>query len=168
MRVSPSIRQALAMTALCVSAQALAEPAKIGMITTLSGGGAGLGIDVRDGFMLAVKQSGNKDISVVIKDDQRKPGIAVQLADEMIQSEKVDVLTGIIWSNLALAVVPSAVAQGKFYLSPNAGPSALAGKGCNKNYFNVANANTADVERFADQIVGIIVDKFRDSAIAIG
>ncbi|MEQ6202434.1 ABC transporter substrate-binding protein [Sulfitobacter sp. HNIBRBA2951] len=114
---------------------------KVGMITTLSGGGAGLGLDVRDGFMLAVKQSGNENIEVVIEDDQRKPDIAVQLADKMIQSEKVDVLTGIIWSNLAMAVVPAAVAQGKFYLSPNAGPSALAGKGCNANYFNVAWQN---------------------------
>ena len=99
---------------------------KVGMITTLSGGGSGLGIDVRDGFMLAVK--GNKNISVITKDDQRKPDIAVQLADKMIQSDKVDVLTGIIWSNLAMAVVPATVNQGKFYLSPNAGPSKLAGK----------------------------------------
>ena len=112
---------------------------KVGMITTLSGGGSGLGIDVRDGFMLAVKN--NKNISVIIKDDQRKPDIAVQLADKMIQSDKVDVLTGIIWSNLAMAVVPATVNQGKFYLSPNAGPSALAGKGCHKNYFNVAWQN---------------------------
>ena len=61
-------------------------------------------IDVRDGFMLAVKMSGNENIEVVIEDDQRKPDIAVQLADKMIQSEKVDVMTGIIWSNLAMAV----------------------------------------------------------------
>ncbi|MEQ6250255.1 ABC transporter substrate-binding protein [Sulfitobacter sp. HNIBRBA3233] len=114
---------------------------KVGMITTLSGGGAGLGIDVRDGFMLAVKQAGNENLEVIIEDDQRKPDIAVQLADKMIQSEKVDVMTGIIWSNLAMAVIPSAVAQGKFYLSPNAGPSALAGQGCNPNYFNVAWQN---------------------------
>ncbi len=114
---------------------------KVGMITTLSGGGAGLGIDVRDGFMLALKNAGRTDIEVVIEDDQRKPDVAVQLADKMIQSEKVDVLTGIIWSNLAMAVVPSATAQGKFYLSPNAGPSALAGKGCHPNYFNVAWQN---------------------------
>lgn len=114
---------------------------KVGMITTLSGGGAGLGIDVRDGFMLAVAQSGRSDLEVVIEDDQRKPDIAVQLADKMIQSEKVDVLTGIIWSNLAMAVVPAVTAQGKFYLSPNAGPSALAGKGCHPNYFNVAWQN---------------------------
>ncbi len=100
---------------------------KVGMITTLSGGGAGLGIDVRDGFMLAAK--GNDNLDLVIEDDQRKPDVAVQLADKMIQSEKVDVLTGIIWSNLAMAVVPAATAQGKFYLSPNAGPRRWRGRG---------------------------------------
>jgi branched-chain amino acid transport system substrate-binding protein len=131
----------LAATALALSASVVSAEVKVGMITTLSGGGAGLGIDVRDGFMLAVKQSGRDDIEVVIEDDQRKPDIAVQLADKMIQSEKVDVLTGIIWSNLAMAVVPAATAQGKFYLSPNAGPSPLAGKGCHPNYFNVAWQN---------------------------
>ncbi|MES0881147.1 ABC transporter substrate-binding protein [Roseibium sp. SCP14] len=124
-----------------LSGGALAEPVKVGMITTLSGGGAGLGIDVRDGFLLAVKQAGNDDIEVIVEDDQRKPDIAVQLADKLVQSEKVDVLTGIIWSNLAMAVVPAVTAQGKFYLSPNAGPSALAGKGCHPNYFNVAWQN---------------------------
>ena len=110
-------------------------------MTTLTGGGAGLGTDIRDGFMLAVKQSGNDNIEVVVEDDQRKPEIAVQLADKFIQSEKVDILTGIVFSNLAMAVVPAATAQGKFYISPNAGPAQLAGKGCHKNYFNVAWQN---------------------------
>ncbi|MGB0900335.1 ABC transporter substrate-binding protein [Halocynthiibacter sp.] len=130
----------MASAAMLLATQATAE-VKVGMITTLSGGGAGLGIDVRDGFMLAVEMAGRDDLEVVIEDDQRKPDIAVQLADKMIQSEDVDILTGIIWSNLAMAVVPSATAQGKFYLSPNAGPSALAGRGCHENYFNVAWQN---------------------------
>jgi branched-chain amino acid transport system substrate-binding protein len=127
--------------ALLAVGAASAEPVKIGMITTLSGGGAGLGVDVRDGFMLALKQSGNKDIEVVIEDDAQKPELAVQIAEKMIQSDKVQILTGIIWSNLAMAVVPNAVAQDIFYLSPNAGPSALAGAKCHKNYFNVAWQN---------------------------
>lgn len=131
----------IAAIAMLTAGVAAAEPVKVGMITTLSGGGAGLGIAIRDGFMLAVKQSGNTDLEVIIEDDQRKPDIAVQLADKMIQSDKVDVLTGIVWSNLAMAVVPAATAQGKIYLSPNAGPSALAGKGCHPNYFNVAWQN---------------------------
>lgn len=130
-----------ALIATALTATAAMADVKVGMITTLSGGGAGLGIDVRDGFMLAVKQAGRDDLEVIIEDDQRKPDIAVQLADKMIQSERVNVMTGIIWSNLAMAVVPAATAQGKFYLSPNAGPSALAGKGCHPNYFNVAWQN---------------------------
>lgn len=130
-------------TALGLLAGAAMAEVKVGMITTLSGGGAGLGIDVRDGFMLALEQSGHTDITVVTEDDQQKPDIAVQLADKMVQSDKVDVLTGIIWSNLAMAVVPSVTAQGKFYLSPNAGPSQLAGAGCSPNYFNVSWQNDA-------------------------
>jgi branched-chain amino acid transport system substrate-binding protein len=133
-------------TALALLAAPAMADLKVGMITTLSGGGASLGIDVRDGFMLALAQSGRDDIEVVIEDDQRKPDVAVQLADKMVQAEDVDVLTGIIWSNLALAVVPSVTAQGKFYLSPNAGPSQLAGRGCHENYFNVAWQNDAFYE----------------------
>ena len=136
MKTLVSAAAALALTA----STAFAADLKVGMITTLSGGGASLGIDVRDGFNLAVKQSG-MDIEVIVEDDQRKPDIAVQLADKLIQSEKVDVMTGIIWSNLLLAVAPSATRQGVFYLSPNAGASGMAGKGCHPNYFNVSWQN---------------------------
>jgi branched-chain amino acid transport system substrate-binding protein len=120
---------------------AVAEPVKIGMITTLSGGGAGLGIDVRDAFQLAIERSGNSDIELIIEDDAQKPELAVQIADKMVQSDQVDLLTGIIWSNLAMAVVPSVTAQDIIYISPNAGPSPLAGAGCSPNYFNVAYQN---------------------------
>jgi len=130
-----------ALTLGAAQAPAQAADLKIGMITTLSGGGSGLGIDVRDGFMLALKQSGESGIEVMIEDDAQKPDIAKQIADKFIQRDKVDILTGIIWSNLAMAVVPAAVKDGVFYISPNAGPSQLAGKGCDPLYFNVAWQN---------------------------
>jgi branched-chain amino acid transport system substrate-binding protein len=134
---------AAGLAALLTTTAAVADPTKVGMITTLSGGGAGLGIDMRDGFMLALSQAGDAaaEIEVIAEDDQQKPEVAVQLSDKLIQSDQVDILTGIIFSNLAMAVVPAAVQQGKFYLSPNAGPSQLAGAGCNPNYFNVAWQN---------------------------
>jgi len=135
----------IAALAGAVSAPALAEGVKIGMITTLSGGGSGLGIDVRDGFQLAVKQGGGKlggvDVDLIVNDDGRKPETAKQIADRMVKSDKVDIMTGIIWSNLAMAVVPGVTKDGIFYISPNAGPSALAGKMCSPNYFNVAWQN---------------------------
>jgi len=131
-----------ALAALVLGASgAAAQDVTVGMITTLSGGGAGLGVDVRDGFQLALDQAGNDNLRLVVEDDAQRPELAVQIAERMIQSERADILTGIIWSNLAMAVVPSTVAQGVFYLSPNAGPSALAGANCHQDYFNVAWQN---------------------------
>ncbi len=126
---------------LCCTAGVAQAGVKIGMITTLSGGGSTLGIDVRDGFELALKQAGATDVELLIEDDARKPDVAKKLADKFIQKDKVDILTGIIWSNLAMAVVPAATRKGTLYISPNAGPSALAGKACHENYFNVAWQN---------------------------
>jgi len=120
---------------------ALAQPVTVGMITTLSGGGAGLGVDVRDGFQLALDLAGTDAIHLVVEDDAQRPEQAVQIADRMIQSEGADILTGIIWSNLAMAVVPLVMAQDVLYLSPNAGPSALAGAMCHENFFNAAWQN---------------------------
>jgi branched-chain amino acid transport system substrate-binding protein len=135
------LKAATLALALGSSSLAMAEPIKIGLITTLSGGGAGLGVDTRDGFMLAIKQSGNKDITVITEDDAQKPELAVQIADKMIQSDEVDILTGIVWSNLLMAVVPGVVAQEKLYISTNAAPAALAGEKCDPLYFNAAYQN---------------------------
>jgi branched-chain amino acid transport system substrate-binding protein len=115
------------------------------MITTLSGGGSGLGIDIRDGFQLDMDEEGGTlggvAIELIIEDDGRKPDKATEIADRMIKRDKVQVMTGIVWSNLAVAVVPKVVRKDVFYISPNAGPSLLAGKGCHENYFNVAWQN---------------------------
>ncbi len=132
---------ATALAAL-IAAPALADT-KVGLVTTLSGGGAGLGLDIRDGFMLGIEMSGRDDIEVIVKDDQQKPEIAVQMSDELLLSENVDVMTGPVFSNIAMAIVPSVTGQGKFYLSPNAGPSAFAGERCHENYFNVSWQNDA-------------------------
>ena len=139
MKTIASLGLGLLMTSALTAAQA--DDVKIGMITTLSGGGSHLGVDVRDGFMLAIEQSGRDDIEVLIQDDANRPDLARSLSDEFMQRDNVYILTGLIWSNLAMAVVPAAVRQGTFYISPNAGPSALAGRQCHENYFNVAWQN---------------------------
>jgi len=139
--MKPTIIAMALAAGLGLAPAAQAADVKIGMITTLSGGGSHLGIDVADGFKLALEEAGNTGIELIIKDDARKPDLAKQIATEMVERDAVDILTGIIWSNLAMAVVPGAVKDGVFYISPNAGPSALAGKLCHENYFNVAWQN---------------------------
>ncbi|MDX1402829.1 MAG: ABC transporter substrate-binding protein, partial [Kiloniellales bacterium] len=135
----------LALTTAVGGAAFAGEPVKIGMITTLSGGGSSLGIDIRDGFQLALIQEGGTlggyEVELIVEDDARKPANAVQIAQRMMKREEVDIMTGIVWSNLAMAVVPKVTRDGVIYISPNAGPSELAGAQCHENYFNVAWQN---------------------------
>lgn len=142
---SRTLALCMALTVSLAGTSQAADPVKVGMITTLSGGGASLGVDIRDGFQLALDmqggQLGGHPTELIIVDDARKVENAKQIATRMLKQDDVDVVTGIVWSNLAMAVVPSVTRAGKFYVSPNAGPSALAGKRCDANYFNVAWQN---------------------------
>ncbi|MEN8730078.1 MAG: ABC transporter substrate-binding protein [Desulfuromonadales bacterium] len=138
--------------------QALAsEPVKIGMVTTLSTKAGYLGEEVRDGFKLAIDQEGGMlggvPVELLVEDDGRDPGKAKQLADRFMKRDNVKIMTGIIFSNVAIAVVPKVVRSNVLYISPNAGPSVLAGKGCHENYFNVAYQNDN-----LDEVVGQYVN----------
>ena len=78
------------------------------MLSTLSGPGAGLGIDIRDGFKLAVKHSGGKlgglPVEVIVADDQAKPDVGAPDRRPPGQADKVDFMTGMVFSNVMLAV----------------------------------------------------------------
>ena len=114
---------------------------KVGMVSTLSTGAGYLGDDIRKGFELALELDGSGAIELIVEDDTRDPETAVQLAERMIERDGVQIMTGIVFSNVAMAVVPKVVRDGIVYVSPNAGPSDLAGKGCHPNYFNAAWQN---------------------------
>ncbi len=124
-----------------------ADKIKIGFISTLSGPNAAIGNDIRDGFNLALKLAGNKvgglPAEIVIGDDQFNPDTGKQLAERMLKRDHVDLLTGIVFSNIMLAVVPAAFEQKTLYISPNAAPSPLAGKQCNPLFFVASWPNDA-------------------------
>ena len=131
---------------LAIGSLALAQRSvKVGFVSTLSGGGAALGIDVRDGFNLALRhlnnQLGGLPVEVLVADDQQNPDVARQAVDRMLKRDRVDFLTGIIFSNILLAVGDAIFEEKTFYISPNAGPSEYAGEQCNPYFVNVAWQN---------------------------
>jgi branched-chain amino acid transport system substrate-binding protein len=135
-----------AVLAFLVAGPAFAQqPLKIGMVTTLSGPGGYLGQDVRDAFNLAIELEGGKlggaPVQLLVEDDALKPGQAKEIAERFMKTEKIKLLTGIIFSNVAGATVPDILDNGGIYVSPNAGPSNFAGKECHKNYFVVSWQN---------------------------
>jgi len=116
-----------------------ADKVKIGFISTLSGPNASIGTDIRDAFNLAVKLNGGKlgglPAEVLVSDDQLKPENAKQIAERYLQREKVDFITGIVFSNVVMAVAPDAIASKVFFISPNAGPAPFTGAQCSPFFF---------------------------------
>lgn len=141
-RVGAAVAAAAALTCLPVQA---ADKVKIGFLSTLSGPGAALGVDIRDGFNLGLQHSGGKlgglPAEVIVVDDQQSPDAAKQTADRLIKRERVDFMTGVVFSNIMLAVGQPIFQSQTFYVSANAGPSQYAGAQCNPYFFNVAWQN---------------------------
>jgi branched-chain amino acid transport system substrate-binding protein len=132
--------------AVALNAQA-ADRIKVGFISTLSGPSAGIGVDIRDAFQLAVKMNGGRigglPAEVLVGDDQFKPDVGRQLAEKYVKLDKVNFLTGIVFSNIMLASAPIAFDNKTIYVSPNAAPSPLAGKQCNPYFFVASWPNDA-------------------------
>ena len=151
-----SDRRVMSRSALVVAASYLAiaaplaqaaDKVKVGFVSTLSGPSSALGVDIRDGFLLAVKLNGGKlgglPAEVLVSDDQFKPDVAKQLFEKNIKRDKVDFMTGVVFSNIMLAALPEALDNNTFYISPNAAPSSIAGKDCNPLFFAVSWPNDA-------------------------
>ena len=143
-----------------------ADKVKVGLLSTLSGPGAGLGVDIRDGFQLAVKHSGGKlgglPAEVIVADDQASPDAAKQTADRLVKRDKVDFMTGVVFSNVMLAVGQPIFQSKTFYISANAGPSQYAGAQCNPYFFNVAWQN----DNLHEAVGKVVTDKgFKKAAI---
>jgi branched-chain amino acid transport system substrate-binding protein len=130
--------------ALTVTASAQ-EPIKIGFVSTFSGPSGGLGQELLDGFKLGLKKLGNKlggrPVELIQGDDQAKPDVGRQVADKMVERDRVHILTGVNFSNVMLALAKPALDAGVFVISVNAGPSQYAGLQCHPHYFSASFQN---------------------------
>lgn len=139
-------------TAGTTAAGGAAETVTVGMLTTLSGNAAYLGEDTQKGFELALDVAGADNVELVVEDDAQDPEGAQQTAARMIERDGADIMTGIIFSNVAGAVVPDILAEGLIYLSPNAAPSPFAGESCHENYFVVSWQNDNPAEATGEYV----------------
>jgi len=135
-----------AIAALLAAAPVAAQQkVKIGFITTLSGPQGVIGEYMKNSVELALDHLGRKmaglDVEVTYGDDQVKPDVGKQVAEEMLKKQQVDFVAGIIWSNVMLAVAPTVTDAGKIMVGTNAGPHELAGKQCSELFFTTSWQN---------------------------
>ena len=133
------------LAVLVAASPAVAQKVKIGFITTLSGPEAIIGEHMKNSVELALDHLGRKvgglDVEVIYGDDQAKPDVGKQRADEMLTAHRVHFVSGIIWSNVMLAVASTVTQAGTFMIGTNAGPRELAGKMCHELFFTTSWQN---------------------------
>ena len=126
--------------ALLATPAVAADKVKIGFVTTITTPAGAMGRDMVDGANIALKHinnmMGGKQVDFIVEDDGFKPEIGKQKTDKLVKQDKVDFVTGYIWSHVLLASRKSALANDTFMISANAGPSPVAGKLCHKNFFS--------------------------------
>jgi len=141
---------ALAAAAACLPGAAWAD-VKIGFMATMSGSGAALGQDMWDAFNLALEERGGKlggqTVQLLKEDDQLKPDVGVQAVQKFIEKDKVDLVAGVTFSNVMMAIAKPLADADMTFVGSNAGPAPLAGKQCNKGFFFTSwqNDNQAEV-----------------------
>lgn len=145
-------RRTLLGAAAAVSTGGLVRPAaaqaaglKVAQLTTLSGPGAALGVQLRDGWLLGVRaldgRLGGVPVETLVIDDELKPDLAVTKVRAALERDRVDFVVGVVFSNIAQAVFRPVTESQTILLTTNAGPSTFAGRGCSPYFYTTAYQN---------------------------
>ena len=130
--------------AIAFNAHAASE-LKIGFLSTLSGPAGAIGVEIRDGFNLALKMAGGKlgdlPTEVIFADDTLNPEMGKQLAERLLKRDRVNLMTGVVFSNVMLAVWPTIEQAKVFYVAPNSTPTRITGEGCNPYFVSASWPN---------------------------
>ncbi|OGA24851.1 MAG: branched-chain amino acid ABC transporter substrate-binding protein [Betaproteobacteria bacterium RIFCSPLOWO2_02_FULL_67_26] len=131
MRFAGLVNKLLVGAALLCAATASAQTIKIGVINTYSGPFATLGDLIDKGFKLYMKQNAAKlppgvKIELVIRDaGGPNPDKAKQLAQELIVRDKIQILTGVVFTPNAMAIAPLTQEAKLPFFIMNAGTSVI-------------------------------------------
>ncbi|MCI2811247.1 ABC transporter substrate-binding protein [Eoetvoesiella caeni] len=126
------------------------EPIKIGFVAELSGPQGVLGTDQYDAFMLAVEANDGKlggvPVQIFKEDSMLKPEIGVQAVQKLIEREGVQIITGVTFSNIMMAILKPVTEKEVFLIGSNGGPAPAAGAECSPYLFMTSWQNDMQSE----------------------
>ena len=132
----------------CPTVNAVAEPVKIGFLTSLSGVYAALGKDMRDGLNLYLDEIGHKaggrEIEVLVKNIQSNVvTLALDTAYQLVEKDKVDILAGVVDSGCAYRLAGFAKEHEIPFVISNAGADDLTQRRANPFIIRASFSNSS-------------------------
>lgn len=147
-----SLRAAISFAALALACPTIAQEKAIRVGDINSYSALPQGRDAyKNGMQLAVNEINaagliGRKLEVLSRDDAGKPDVATRQAQELVTSEKVDLLTGTILSHISLAVADYAARRKIFFLATEPLTDAIVGEKGNRYTFRL-RASTATLAR---------------------
>jgi branched-chain amino acid transport system substrate-binding protein len=126
---------------------------RVGFVSDLTGSNAALGVDGRDGAILAVDMINSeggvngRPIELVVRDDLGSSDGAIAADEELINDEKLPMIIGHMTSGTMTAAWPQFKDSGVVFLSPTVSTPQLAG--LDDNFFRLIVINSFVAERLA-------------------
>ena len=149
-----------------------ADPIKIGVAGPFTGGSAPMGVSMRDGVKLAAAEINAKGgvlgrpIQLVERDDEAAPPRGVQVAQEMINKEKVVATVGYINTGVALAA-QRFYQEAKIPVINNVATGSIITQQFAKEPANYIFRNSASDQIQSEMIVQEAVDRRKFKKVAI-
>ena len=120
-------------------------PLKIGLVLPYSGVYQVLGESITQGMELVFAREGNKvagrDVQMIKEDDEMQPPVGIRKTEKLIESDKVDILTGPVHSGILMGMRDKVHNSKTILIVSNAGADAIARERCSKWIFRTSFSN---------------------------
>src|SRR5262252_8956873 len=120
-------------------------PLKVGLVLPYTGVYAVLGESITQGMELVFAREGGviagRKIEMIKEDDEMKPPVGVRKTEKLIDSDKVDILTGPVHSGILMGMRDKVHNSKTVLIVSNAGADAISRERCSKWIFRTSFSN---------------------------
>jgi branched-chain amino acid transport system substrate-binding protein len=126
-------------------AQAQGAPLKVGLVLPYTGVYAVLGESITQGMeMVFARESwtvAGRKIEMIKEDDEMKPPVGIRKTEKLIDSDRVDILTGPVHSGILMGMRDKVHGSKTILIVSNAGADAISRDRCSKWIFRTSFSN---------------------------
>jgi len=126
-------------------AQSEAAPVKIGVVVPYTGVYAELGVSITQGMRVVFARENDRvagrKILMIQEDDEMKPPVGIRKTEKLIDSDKVDILTGPVHSGILMGMRDKVHNSKTILIVSNAGADAISRERCSKWIFRASFSN---------------------------
>jgi branched-chain amino acid transport system substrate-binding protein len=126
-------------------AQAQSGPVKVGVVLPYTGVYAELGVSITQGMKLVFARENDmaagRKIEMIQEDDEMKPPVGIRKTEKLIDSDKVDILTGPVHSGILMGMRDKVHNSKTILIVSNAGADAISRERCSRWIFRTSFSN---------------------------